>query len=324
MAANIWKKLERREKDTPKTLAGLLKRLKSTANSASLRGQVDQVRNFVYYRMVSWGTHGEGLLARDARALETVKGLVLELGQKARSAHPSDIAWAYWDKDLEKLERTSAGYQPNVLHAMTDLILGSLSRTPKSSGDPGWFKQPRRHAKAAKLGHARKKRGARRDPGDKVRGPHWFKKYGIDRPELIRQTRPLYEEAYKADPHYVEELTRAVTGHEVFAWDNLDLKQLSALRRGLLLVVSASRGDPRHFKAAKLGHARKKRGARRDPGAEPKAYAKKSGRIFHLVQNGREASFDKFSLADVLKLARERHLKVEYLWDADSREWKTI
>lgn len=68
-------------------------------------------------------------------------------------------------------------------------------------------------------------------------------RYDVTKQELVRQTRALWEEAWKADPHRTEENTHAVLGRDVFVWDLLAVVQLTALRRALFPTVLAARAS---------------------------------------------------------------------------------
>lgn len=67
--------------------------------------------------------------------------------------------------------------------------------------------------------------------------------YGVTKEELLRQTRALYEEAHRNDSYHVEDVTRAALGTAVFVWSNITAKQITALRRGILLTVLEGRGQ---------------------------------------------------------------------------------
>lgn len=67
---------------------------------------------------------------------------------------------------------------------------------------------------------------------------------GVRRSDVEDQTKKLYEEAWKADPYAVEEITQAVVGRDSFAWPSLSLDQLQRMRRGLYVVVLQARGGP--------------------------------------------------------------------------------
>ena len=58
----------------------------------------------------------------------------------------------------------------------------------------------------------------------------------------VKSVRALYEEAFKADPHRVEEVTTAVLGREVFSWDSLSSVQLHRLGACLMTTVLEARG----------------------------------------------------------------------------------
>ena len=66
--------------------------------------------------------------------------------------------------------------------------------------------------------------------------------YGVSKAELVRQTKPLLEEAFKADRFHTEEVIQRVLGREVFVWDSLSVRELTALRRGIMSTVLATRG----------------------------------------------------------------------------------
>ncbi len=85
-------------------------------------------------------------------------------------------------------------------------------------------------------------------PGTK----HGYVEYGpITRMQLERDTRALFEEAYKIDPHHVDEAMRRIFGVEVYAWSRMTARQMSALRRILLSTVMRGRGDPRRGRPAR-------------------------------------------------------------------------
>jgi hypothetical protein len=67
-------------------------------------------------------------------------------------------------------------------------------------------------------------------------------RYGVTRTELERQTKLLYAEVATADPYRVEEITEHVTGGDVFVWHRLSVRQLTAMRRALYVVVMGARG----------------------------------------------------------------------------------
>lgn len=62
------------------------------------------------------------------------------------------------------------------------------------------------------------------------------------RADHTAHVRRLYEEAQRADPHYMEEVTQLVTGSPVFVWDNLTLDQARALGRAAAGVALQVRG----------------------------------------------------------------------------------
>jgi len=67
-------------------------------------------------------------------------------------------------------------------------------------------------------------------------------RYGVTKEELERQTKLLYAEAAAADPYEVEEITEHVTGGSVFVWHRLSVRQLTAMRRALYVIVMVARG----------------------------------------------------------------------------------
>jgi hypothetical protein len=81
------------------------------------------------------------------------------------------------------------------------------------------------------------------------------RKNSLTKAELIKHTRKLYEEAYRADPYYMDEVTQKVVGGDVFVWDNLTTAQLHALgRAGMMLRLMATddhtarvHANPRHL-----------------------------------------------------------------------------
>ena len=64
----------------------------------------------------------------------------------------------------------------------------------------------------------------------------------MTRDDWEQATRALYEEAWRADPYHVEEITHALFGSDVFVWPRLRMPQLHALRRALLPTVLEARG----------------------------------------------------------------------------------
>lgn len=59
----------------------------------------------------------------------------------------------------------------------------------------------------------------------------------MTRADLETQTRSLYADAFVKDEPHTLEVTRAVTGGEVFVWSNLTIEQLRALHRGLFTTA---------------------------------------------------------------------------------------
>jgi hypothetical protein len=69
-------------------------------------------------------------------------------------------------------------------------------------------------------------------------------RYGVSKSELIRQTKPLLEEAFRVDPYDTEEYLKVALGPtkgRAFAWDNLSLDELARVRRAIYPIIMRSR-----------------------------------------------------------------------------------
>lgn len=65
---------------------------------------------------------------------------------------------------------------------------------------------------------------------------------GITRADLERQTKPLLEEAFRADPYLTDEIVRRIFGHSTFTWSRVTVPQIRALRRAIYPLVLEARG----------------------------------------------------------------------------------
>jgi hypothetical protein len=54
--------------------------------------------------------------------------------------------------------------------------------------------------------------------------------------------KALYEEAHRADPYHMDQVTERVTGQQAFVWDNLTLDQARAIGRASYTIVLMARG----------------------------------------------------------------------------------
>lgn len=62
----------------------------------------------------------------------------------------------------------------------------------------------------------------------------------MTRVALEEWARKIWSEAFAVDPDYTIEVSRAVTGDEVFAWSALSCRQLEAMSRGLFATARLS------------------------------------------------------------------------------------
>jgi hypothetical protein len=56
----------------------------------------------------------------------------------------------------------------------------------------------------------------------------------------LQWSKQIWEEAYAADPEHTMQVTRSVTGAEVFCWSALSTRQVLALSRGLFATARFS------------------------------------------------------------------------------------
>lgn len=137
---------------------------------------------------------------------------------------------AKWEKALKHFPRGAMGLTPDHVKSSPEFI------ATKSAFDHAFSKLRQFNSMFTKK-FARELQEERRQRRAQPLG-----NYGVTKEELIKQTKQLHEEAFKADPYHTEEVVERVLGRTVFVWHNLSTAQLSALRRGILATALAARG----------------------------------------------------------------------------------
>jgi len=170
--------------------------------------------------------------------VQQARALAVGLGGKAAAPRKDRVVErivekpVFVDRVVERIvERPASLWDAGIASsgAARELRLTAPERQPGRA-------QPQLGLKFNGLSKPRKRNAG--DAGDARRGlgGTWA------RADHTAHVRRLYEEAFRADPYFMEEVTEAVTGSPVFVWDNLTLNQTRALGRSAYIVVLQARG----------------------------------------------------------------------------------